>query len=301
MKYAYYPGCSLHSTAKEYDCSTKAVCREIGIELEEIPEWNCCGASSAHSLSHNLSLALPARNLGLAQKMGLDVAVPCAACYNKMRTAEQELRNNTQEREQINKILDAPFTGSITVKTLPEIIGAPEMVDAIAEKVKKPLSQLKAACYYGCLLVRPPKIMQFDDAEDPKSLDEIVSMLGAETVKWPYKTECCGASFALTKPGIVVKLTYDILRYAKAAGANCIVCACPLCQANLDGRQTDVAAKYGERFDIPIFYFTELMALAMDLPVGDCLKRHMVDTGGVLRQPAGVVQGRTQINADERR
>jgi heterodisulfide reductase subunit B2 len=143
--------------------------------------------------------------------------------------------------------------------------------------------------------------MQFDDAEDPKSLDDLVSALGVETVNWPYKTECCGASFALTKPGIVVKLTYDILRYAKAAGANCIVCACPLCQANLDTRQSDVAAKYGEKFDLPIFYFTELMALAMDLPIGDCLKRHMVATEAALREPIAMVQGSTQINTDEHR
>jgi len=279
MKYAYFPGCSLHSTAKEYDCSTRAVCRAIGVELQEIPDWNCCGASSAHSLSHNLALALPARNLGLAEKMGLDVVVPCAACYNRMRASEQELRENKERRDRINELLSAPFEGGITVKTLPEVIGSPELAEVIAEKVKKPLSSLKAACYYGCLLVRPPKIMQFDDAEDPQSLDQIVTALGAETVNWPYKTECCGASFALTKPSIVVKLTYDILRYAKAAGANCIVCACPLCQANLDTRQSEVEATYGEKLDLPIFYFTELMALAMDLPIGDCLKRHMVDTG----------------------
>ncbi|MDO8684419.1 MAG: CoB--CoM heterodisulfide reductase iron-sulfur subunit B family protein [Armatimonadota bacterium] len=291
MKYAYFPGCSLHSTAKEYDCSTKAVCKTLGIELEEIPDWNCCGASSAHSLSHKLSVALPARNLGLAEKMGLDVVVPCAACYNKMRVAEQTLRHQEHERESINKMLSAPFEGKITVKTLPEIIAVPEIAEAIAEKIKKPLSSLKAACYYGCLLVRPPKIMEFDDAEDPRSLDNIISSLGIETVEWPYKTECCGASFALTKPSIVVKLTYDILRYAKKAGANCIVCACPLCQANLDTRQKDVEAKYGEKMDIPIFYFTELMALAMDLPVGDCLKRHLVDTTTVLKQLEEVTSG----------
>ncbi|MDO8585942.1 MAG: CoB--CoM heterodisulfide reductase iron-sulfur subunit B family protein [Armatimonadota bacterium] len=297
MKYAYFPGCSLHSTAKEYDCSTKAVCETIGVELEEIPDWNCCGASSAHSLSHKLSLALPARNLGIAEKMGLDVAVPCAACYNRMRAAEQELRGNTSERESINKILSAPFEGGISVKTLPEIIGAPDLAESIRENVKKPLSQLKAACYYGCLLVRPPKVMGFDDAEDPRSLDNIVSAIGVETVNWPYKVECCGASFALTKPSIVVKLTYDILRYAKAAGANCIVCACPLCQANLDTRQKDVEAKYGEKFNLPIFYFTELLALAMDLPVEDCLKRHMVATDEVLRAPITVGSGE---NADKR-
>lgn len=285
MKYAYFPGCSLHSTAKEYDCSTKAVCKQIGVELEEIPEWNCCGASSAHSMSHMLSLALPARNLGLAEKMGLDVVVPCAACYNRMRSTEQELRSDGKHRAQINKMLTAPFNGGVTVKTLPEVIGTPELAEVIAEKVKKPLSSLKAACYYGCLLVRPPKVMGFDDAEAPRSLDNIVSAIGIETVEWPYKTECCGASFALTKPSIVVKLTHDILSYAKKAGANCIVCACPLCQANLDTRQKDVEAKYGEKMDIPIFYFTELMALAMDLPIEDCLKRHLVETDAVLKEP----------------
>ena len=293
MKYAYYPGCSLHSTAKEYGDSTRAVCEALGIELVEIPDWNCCGASSAHSLSHTLSLALPARNLGLAEKMGLDVVVPCAACFNKMRAAEQAMADDEQVRAEINAMLDAPFEGKISAKTLLEVLAAPELAETIAAKITKPLSALKVACYYGCLLVRPPKVTKFDDPEDPQSLDNIISLLGAEAVNWPYKTECCGASFALTKSDVVVKLTHDILRYAREAGANCIACVCPLCQANLDTRQRDVAGKYGEKFDMPVFYFTELMALAMGLPIGDCLKRHLVDTTDVLRQPVAVGSGET--------
>lgn len=284
MRYAYFPGCSLHSTAKEYEASTRAVCDALGIELQEIPDWNCCGATSGHSLNHELSVALPARNLGLAEQMGADVVAPCAACYNRMRTAEHEMKNNPALRERINSVLANTYSGGVSVLPLVQII-ADLGAEAISAAVKKPLEGLKVACYYGCLMLRPPKVMGFDDAEDPQSLDNIIKAIGAEAVDWHYKTECCGGSFSLTRSDLVEKLTFDILSRAKDAGADVVVTACPLCQANLDMRQEAAAKEYGKELGLPVLYFTELMAIALDLPgARDTLKSHMVGADVVASQ-----------------
>ncbi len=277
-RFAYFPGCSMHSTAKEYAESLESVCEALDLELVEIPDWNCCGATSAHSLDHKLSIALPARNLALAEQMGLDIAVPCAACYNRLAVANENLKNQPELREEINESLPQKFRGNIKVRPLIEVIVNEVGLSKIAEAVKEPLSSLKVACYYGCLLVRPPKILGFDDAEDPQSLDRLVKTLGAETVEWPHKTECCGASFSLTRRDIVYKLTGDVLKMAKRAGADCIVTACPLCMSNLDMRQSDIEKMTGEKFDLPVFFFTELMGWAMHLDnLEGCLERHFVN------------------------
>jgi heterodisulfide reductase subunit B len=277
MKYAYFPGCSLHSTAKEYNESTEAVCRELGVELQEIPDWSCCGATSAHNLDHELSIALPARNLGLAEKMGLDVVAPCASCFNRLKLAEHTLRTDPVMSEKINSKLNLPYGGGVSVKPLVDALWKDVGVESIAGAVKKPLADLKVACYYGCLMVRHPEVTKFDDPEDPQSLDDIVKALGAEPVTWYYKTECCGGSFSLTRTDIAVKMTHDVIDMAIAAGADCIVTACPLCQANLDMRQADANKAYGKSFNIPVFYFTELMAAAFGLPYGQYLAGHMID------------------------
>jgi len=277
-RFAYYPGCSLHSTGKEFEDSAEVVCEALGIELVEIPDWNCCGATSAHALDKYLSVALPARNLVLAEQMGLDIAVPCAACYNRLVVAAEALKNDPKLREEVDSTLPHPFQGTVRIRPLLDVLVNEAGPDKIAEAVRTPLSSLRVACYYGCLLVRPPKVLGFDDAEDPQTLDELVKALGAEPVEWPHKTECCGASFALTRTDIVYKLTGDVLRMAKQAGANCVVCACPLCMANLDMRQEHIEKTTGEKLDLPIFYFTELMGLAMDLDgIERCLERHFVN------------------------
>jgi heterodisulfide reductase subunit B len=282
MKYAYYPGCSLHSTAAEYNESSEAVCEELGIELEEIEDWNCCGATSAHSLNHELSIALPLRNLARAEAMGLEVVAPCAACFNRLKSADAAVKDNSDLQRMMAEKYDINYEGKIHVLSLLSAISKIGD-DAIKAHVKRELSGLKVACYYGCLLLRPPKIACFDDAENPMSLDNIMADLGAEPVEWPYRNECCGASLSLSKPEIVVKLTHDILSMAKLAGAQAIVTACPLCQGNLDMRQCDVEAKYREKFDMPIFYFTQLMGMAFGLWEGKLgLSKLMVDPEPVL-------------------
>jgi heterodisulfide reductase subunit B len=217
MKYAYFPGCSLHSTAKEFNDSSEAVCKALGIDLQEIPDWSCCGATSAHSTSHKLAVALPARNLGLAQKMGMDVVVPCAACYNRMKSAEVTMKSGGTLADVINAELEAKYTGGSSVLPLVEPLSSAETLEKLAAMVKKPLEGLKVACYYGCLLVRPPKVLGFDDPENPQSIDSIARAIGADPVEWHYKNECCGASFSLTRVDLVHKMTHDILLRAKKA------------------------------------------------------------------------------------
>ena len=283
MKYAYFPGCSLESTAREFGESTHLVAEALGIELEPIPDWNCCGATSAHNLDHRLSVALPARNLGIAESMGLDVVAPCAACYNRMRGAEVELKANAKLRDDINAHLEKPFTGGVTVKSALEVFTTPDMLDKVAAGIRMKLTGLKPACYYGCLLVRPPKVLGFDDAENPQSLDRAMEICGAEPVDWYFKNECCGASFGLSKSEIVVKLVGDIISNAKKHGANCIVTACPLCMTNLEMRQAAAGKLRGEDLTMPIFFFTELIGLAMEVPgVKKCFASHLIDVNGAL-------------------
>ena len=292
MKYAYFPGCSLESTGREFGESTHLVAEALGLELEEIPDWNCCGATSGHALDHILSIALPARSLGIAESMGLDVVAPCAACYNRMRSAEVELKGNTRLRDEINASLEKPFTGRVTVHNALEVFTTPDALESLARSVRNPLSGLKPACYYGCLLIRPPKVLGFDDPEDPKTLDEAMRVVGAEPVEWFFKNECCGASFGLSKSEIVVKLAGDIISNAKKHGANCIVTACPLCMTNLEMRQAAAGRQRGEDLTMPVFYFTELLGLAMQVPgVKRCFASHLVDVNPALDLIGGEAVG----------
>lgn len=272
MKLSYFPGCSLESTGKEYDMSTRAVCKALGIELEELKDWVCCGATSAHSTNHTLSVTLPARNIALAQERGADLTTPCSACYSMLKKADYTLRNDEKMRLKTEQITGFKFNASVNVLSLPEAVITAVGVKSIAKNVKKPLKGLNVVCYYGCLLVRPPEVTQFDHRENPESLDNIVNSLGARTIPWSYKTDCCGASLSITTPGVVEKMVARLLSAAREAGADAIVTACPLCQSNLEMRRKK------EETDLPAFYFTELIGLAMELPnTEQWFKLHLVD------------------------
>lgn len=269
MKVSYYPGCSLLGTAKEYDDSTRAVCQALGVELEELEDWNCCGATSAHSIDDFLSLVLAARNLSLADKKGLDLVLPCAACYHKLKVAEKKLAQNP--------LPDFPYEGKVKIKHLLDLCSEEQILQRVKEKVGKPLCGLRVACYYGCLLVRPPKVTDAVACEDPQNMDKLMKLVGAESVTWSYKTDCCGGSLVLTRPDVVRKLIQKLLDMALEAGAECIVTCCPMCQFNLDTRQRGLFQKNGKDYAVPIFYFTELLGLALGLPgVEEWLKRHLV-------------------------
>ncbi|MFH0888887.1 MAG: CoB--CoM heterodisulfide reductase iron-sulfur subunit B family protein [Planctomycetota bacterium] len=261
-KYAYYPGCSLHSTGAEYDVSFKKVAGKLGIELEEVPNWICCGTSPAHSSSHLLSIALPIENLALVESMASEkVVVPCAACYSRFKFAVHEMEHDKKLSEDVKEVIGTSFQNRVKILHPLEIFSTLSGQDLKAF-VKEKFNDLKVVCYYGCLLTRPPKVMQFDNVEYPMTMDKILKDTGFNVLDWSYKTDCCGASFALSETDAVLTLTHKILENAKAVGANAIAVACPLCHANLDTRQTGINAKYNTDYNIPIYYFTQLMGLA---------------------------------------
>jgi heterodisulfide reductase subunit B len=271
LKVSYYPGCSLHGTAKEYDQSVRAVSRALGIELKEVDDWSCCGATSAHSTNFKLSIALPARNLVAAEKNALDVMVPCAACFNRFKTAEHHLKADKQLKGEVEEIIGGKYHGGIAIRNPIDIIFKDIGLDALEGKVIKPLKGLKPVSYYGCLLLRPPEICEFDDYENPVILDKILGTLGADARLWSYKTDCCGGSLTISRTDIVAKMVNKIMTMAREAGANCVVTACPVCMANLDMRA-------GDNVRLPVFYFTELIALALGLQGPDTwFKLHNVD------------------------
>ncbi|RLB07842.1 MAG: disulfide reductase [Deltaproteobacteria bacterium] len=271
MKVSYYPGCSLLGTAREYDESNRAVCGALGIELEELEGWNCCGATSAHSTDDYLALALPARNLVIADGKGLDLIVPCSACFLRLKASEKKLLEMP--------LADFPYRGSLKVKHLLNFLAEDENIQKIQERVKKPLAGLKVACYYGCLIVRPPKVTGATEPEDPKEMDRLMAALGAEVIEWSFKTECCGGSLVLARPDIATKLVERILKMAKEAGAEALVSCCPMCQSNLETCQGESSHR------TPVFYFTELLGLALGLSgVKGWLKRHLIDPRQPLRE-----------------
>ena len=286
MKYAYFPGCSLHSTAKEYDISTKAVARALGIDLVEIPDWICCGATPAHITMHLLSIALPVKNLLQARKMDLaEVATCCAACFSRLKIANKFMRDDVEHRNKVNEVVGEDYQGEIKVRHFLDILINGFGLKNISERVTKKLSGLKVACYYGCLLTRPSEVTQLDDLEDPHLMDDLMSVLGAEALNWPYKTECCGASFSLTKTDIVLKLSGDILQMASDEGAQAIVVACPLCQSNLDLRQKMINKKFKKNFNIPILYFTQMLGLGLGIESNKLgLEKHIINPVPLLKE-----------------
>jgi len=277
---SYYPGCSLDATAKEYGESTEAICKSLDVKLMELDDWNCCGSSSAHVVSNLLAVALPARNLEIADKAGLDLVVPCAACYQRLKMAEKELLAG-KDIEGISR----KYNGNFHIKHLADFIWEDVGEKAISSKVKKPLKDLKSVCYYGCLTVRPPKVTDARNPENPQAMDNVMKSLGADVRDWSYKADCCGGSLILTRPDIATKLIQKLLDMAEEAGADCIVTGCPMCFSNLDSRQGSVSKESGKEYKIPVFYFSELMGLAYAAPSAQkWLGRHIIDPSPLLKQ-----------------
>ncbi|MBI2440476.1 MAG: CoB--CoM heterodisulfide reductase iron-sulfur subunit B family protein [Lentisphaerae bacterium] len=288
-KYAYYPGCSLHSTAVEYDASFKAVAAKLDIELEEVPGWVCCGTSPAHSTSHLLSIALPIKNLALAEAAkATQMVVPCAACYSRFKFALYDMHHDQKIGDEVKEIVGSSFQGNIKVLHPLEVI-AKLPAAVLKENVKRQIDDLKVVCYYGCLLTRPPKVVRFvaggqtppeagDDVEYPTTMDKILENVGINVLDWSYKTDCCGGAFALSETDAVLTLTQRILKNALEVGADAIVVACPLCHANPDTRQAEINAKYNTNYNMPIYYFTQLMGLAFGYsPEEMLINKHLTE------------------------
>jgi heterodisulfide reductase subunit B len=278
VKVSYYPGCSLHSTGLEYGNSTVEVCKALDIELNELADWNCCGASSAHCTDEVLAIELATRNLATAEDAGLDLVIPCAACFQRFKVAEKHVQEGKEP------VVDTPYQGKVPIKHLLDFLIEEENLSAIKKKITKPLKGLKAVCYYGCLITRPPKVTDAKSYENPQQMDELLTLLGVDVHPWSYKTDCCGGSLMLAREDIVAQLTGKLIQKAEEAGAECIVTACPLCQANLDTKQAFISKNMGREVRFPAFYFTELLGLAFGSgEVDGWLKKHVVDPCALLK------------------
>jgi heterodisulfide reductase subunit B len=275
MKIGYYPGCSLLGSSREFDESVRAVAQAIGLELVEVPDWNCCGASSAHVLDHKLSLALPAKILAQAEAAGLEeILAPCAACYNRLTSARAELKKDPAMAAAIAEIIELPVTGNVKVVNVLEVLD--RFRDVLEARTVAPFAH-KVACYYGCLLVRPPRVVAFDRAEDPQSMDRMVASVGGEGIAWNFKTECCGAAFSVTRTDLVARMSGKVVGDAVKRGAEAIVVACPMCHSNLDMRRPEINAELGADHQIPVLFITQVLGLALGLePSRLGLQRHMV-------------------------
>jgi len=287
---AYFPGCSLHGTSKEYDLSTQAVFNHLGIPLHEPEGWGCCGTTPAHSTDHYLSTLLPMRNVVLMREEGFEqITTPCPSCFMRMRVAVKETKENQELREKISREIPGLSLDGIRIdhllNTVVDKVGYPR----VASKVVQPLKGLKVVCYYGCIITRPPKITEAKDYEYPTRMDKLMNVLGITSLDWSYKTRCCGVSLGITQLSIALDLSRKILRNAKAVGADAIVVACPLCHVNLDARQKQIEEEFKERFNLPILYFTQLMGLAFGLKAETLgLEKHFVDPIPLLKKVKGL-------------
>jgi heterodisulfide reductase subunit B len=280
MNLGYYPGCALHGSSNDYEQSLRACLGALDVTLAEVDDWICCGATSAHSLNHKLAIALPARNLALAHRQGhAEMLAPCPMCSMQLLRAGQAMEADKGLRAEISAMVEAEVGGGPRVLNLIQVfqrIG----LDRLKGAVRAPLADLKPACYYGCLLVRPPAVTDFDDAEQPQSMEAILAALGAKPVEWSYKTECCGAGMTMAKTETVLELSGRILTNAVAHGANCLVVACPMCHVNLDMKQGDIAAFLRTKFDLPVYYLSDVVGMALGLGAAELgTDRHFVVGG----------------------
>ncbi len=279
----YYPGCSLHAMAEEFNTSTLAVLEEFNLQPVEPEGWICCGSTPAHRVDHKIATQLPIENLILYEQEGLsELALPCASCFSRFRAAALDFRSDPELKKDITQDIGYEYQDSIAIFSLVDFIHQRVGTDRVKESVKRPLEGLKVACYYGCLLTRPPAVTGTDpsEAEYPMAMDRIMKALGATPIDWDSKVCCCGAAHSLTRTDIVYEMSGNILENAKIRGADVVVVACPLCHMNLDGRQIQMKPKP----DIPVLYFTQLMSLAYGMEDKAALRRNLIDPRPLLKE-----------------
>ena len=276
MKVGLYPGCSLTGGSRDYNESVLALASAFGLEFAQIPDWNCCGATAAHNMNKELSLSLPARIMALAEQNDIEeLIVPCAACYSRLSVTKSELRKDPEKKNRIDEVIGMNYNGTLKILNIIEWIDK-YILPNIDGKIIKPFNN-KVACYYGCLLVRPDKILKYDRAEDPQTMDIAMSKIGATSVDYPFKTECCGAGFSVSRTDIVSKLSGKIIEDAENRGAEAIIVACPMCHSNLDMRSDDINKYWNKKFKIPVLFVTQAIGYAIGLPASKIgLNRHFV-------------------------
>ncbi len=292
MKVSYFPGCTLNTTGKGFDNAVRASAAAVGLELVELPEWNCCGATYPLIIDNMLELAAPAHVLVAAQDQGSTVTTACTTCYNVLKRTNRFIREHEEERERINAFIEAEYSGEVEVKDILHLLRDDVGFDVVQEKVQKPLKNLLVASYYGCMVLRPPDEVAYDDPDHPQSLDDLMAALGATPVDFPHKNECCGAYLAVKDPEVTREMVYTILKSAQMAGAEALATNCPLCQFNLDKQQAEMRKSHAGYQPIPIFYFSQLMGIALGLDASDYgWSRHYIDARPLLSEH-GFLNGR---------
>ncbi len=269
-QYAYYPGCSLESLGKNYHLSALAVSTELGVELKELEDWNCCGATAYFPVDELLAYTLVSRNLAIAEKTGLqDFVAPCSACYKNAYTTNKYLKADPDLAEHINYALEEDHLqveGRMNVRHLIEVFIEDVGLEEIKKKVSNPLKGLRVAPYYGCQIVRPRK--DKEDVENPQFFEKLLLAIGAEPIDYASKTRCCGGSLIITNRKAALDMVHKLLQDAVNSNANVIATTCPMCNVNVEVYQGQVNREYGTRFSIPVMYFTQLMGLAMGIARG---------------------------------
>ncbi len=264
----YYPGCSGLGTSLEYDISTRAVCRALGVNLQDLPDWSCCGSTPAHTVDHVLSAALAARNFAQAEQAGItDVITPCPSCLKNLRNSLEHMQEPVF-KARVEALTLKPLKQEHSIKSVLQVLVEDIGLEQIAARVVRPLTGLKVVPYYGCLMSRPAGVMRFDNPENPMAMDKILAALGAEVLPFPLKVECCGASFGIPRKDVVTTLSGKLLGLANELGAEMVVVACPLCQMNLDLRQGQINSAKKTSYKMPVPYFTQLMGYAFGLDAG---------------------------------
>jgi heterodisulfide reductase subunit B len=293
MKVSYFPGCTLNTTGKGFDNAVRASAATVGLELAELPEWNCCGATYPLIVDNMLELAAPAHVLVAARDEGNTVTTACTTCYNVLRRTNRFIREHEEERERINTFIEADYGGEVEVMDILHLLRDRVGFNTVQDRVQIPLKNLKVASYYGCMVLRPPDEVAYDDPDHPQSLDSLMAALGATPVDFAHKNECCGAYLAVKDPDVTREMVYTILKSAQTAGAEAMATNCPLCQFNLDKQQVEMHKIHAGYQPIPIFYFSQLMGLALGLDASDYgWEQHYIDARLLLRE-RGFWNGKT--------
>jgi heterodisulfide reductase subunit B len=295
MDIAYYPGCSLKQSSALYDLQTKKVLSKLDINLMEIQDWNCCGATSASKTDDFLSIAMPARNIGIAESAGFSqIVIPCSACYSKTLVAQEKLHNDPGLKNEINAGFEKKIKGDLKISTILEVLLTSIESGALSNKITKKYQGLKPVCYYGCMMTRfPYKVPSPDNVENPQGMEKILKKIGLHPVDWNFKTACCGASASMNDAKTSFTLMAKIMKDAITRGANCFVVTCPMCQMNLDAYQDDFCRQNSITERLPVFFITELLGLALGMTAENLqIDRHFVESTSILNLQDKVVKER---------
>lgn len=287
MEMAYYPGCSLQQSSGLLDVQSRRILGELGVNLIEIEDWNCCGATSAGKVDDFLAVAMPARNIGIAESDGFsEMVIPCSACYSRTLVAQQRLADDPELTSEINAELSKKVQGTLKVSSILEVLLDRIAAGALKGKVQQKLKGLRPVCYYGCMLTRFPYTVPVpDDVENPQGMETVLQKIGIKALDWNLKTFCCGASAAVNDPETSLSLMAKIMAEAVERGANCFVATCPMCQMNLDAQQHAFCEQYGIEKRLPVYFITEILGAALGIPPKELqLDRHFIDGTSLLKE-----------------